>query len=136
MTIEQTTSDTQDMGVADSAYHGMTPAELRKEADRRELVERARGLAERHEARLRLVEALRTLDRSLVSAARADGVMKAAVLAIVEAEKAEEHITNGDVAMLAYGAPDNWWRDATAGHPKHDYDDLLSQIERHRTPAW
>lgn len=119
-----------------SSTDNMTPAELRKEADRRELVEKARGLAVRRHARSRLVQTLHEIDRSLVADARADGVMKTAVLAIVEAEKNEEHITNGDVSMASYGAPENWWRDATKDHPKHDHDDLLSQIELRRKSAW
>lgn len=118
------------------ALRDMTPAELRKEADRRELVERARVLAVRHDARVRLIEALQALDRSLVADAAAGGVMKATVLAIVKADTDEKGITNGDVNMLQYGAPENWWRDATADHPKRNHPDLIGEIERHRKSAW
>lgn len=117
-------------------YAALTPGELRKEADRRELVERARVLAVRHDARLQLVKALHALDRSMVADACAGNILKEAVLRTIEAEKAEAKITNGEVSMASFGAPENWWREATAAHPKREHPDLLDEIERGRKPAW
>lgn len=123
-------------GKAATSIDDMTPAELRKEADRRELVEKARGLAVRHDARVRLVQTLHAMDRTVVDEAQAHDVMRAAVLAIIEAEKAEHRVTNGDVNMAGFGAPEDWWENATADFPKRDHPDLLDEIERRRTSAW
>lgn len=114
----------------------VTPEELRKEADRRALVERARRLAVQHDARVRLVEALQSIDRDLVADAAAVSILRATVMAVVAADSAEDGITNGEVHMASFGAPENWWREATADHPKRSSPDLLDEIERRRKPAW
>ncbi len=109
-------------------FAALTPDQLRQEADRRELLERAKGLAERHDARLRLVEVLRSLDGDLVADAHALDAIRLAVGRIVSADKAEKEITNGDVSLASRGAPEHWWRDATASHPKRKHPDLLDDI--------
>lgn len=117
-------------------YGLLTPAELRKEADRRELVERHRVVAERRAAQVELAEAIVALPGPLVHAAQADRLLKNVLLLLVKADDDAQDVTNGEVHMAGFGAPENWWRDATADHPKHDHDSVLDRLRKHRLPLW
>jgi hypothetical protein len=123
--------------MADSReFATLTPEQLRKEADRRELVERHRVNAERRAARVALAEAIVALPAETVRTAGASHLLKNVLTLLVKADDDDAGVTNGEVSMAGYGAPENWWRDATAAHPKYDHDSILNRLRRHRVRLW
>lgn len=133
-------TDTQGRG-ADymTVTEDMTPDELRKVAERRELVDKARRLAERRWARNQIAEAILAIPAHIVRQADAAGLLKGTLRAIVKAEADGEHITNGETHMAGLGSPRldiNWWQHATADHPKRSTDDALSRVEMNRGLPW
>jgi hypothetical protein len=119
-----------------STFDGLTPEQLRKEADRRELVERHRIDAERRAARVALAEAIVALPAPTVRTADAYPLLRNVLNLLVKADDADPGVTNGEVSMAGYGAPENWWRDATADHPKHDHDSILDRLRKQRVRLW
>ncbi len=117
-------------------YAALTPTELRKEADRRELVVKAREQAERRAARVALAEAIVALPSEVINTAHARTLMSNVLNLLVKADDDEQGVTNGDVNMAGFGAPQNWWRDATADHPKHDHDSILDRLRKRSVHLW
>lgn len=110
--------------MADTIPATIPPAELRREADRRELIERHQAVMRRCAARNEIVDVLMELSSSTVRAAGpgAADALKDAVkkLYLLDQEDRERGTaTNGEVTALGH---DGWWqaRDAhvhdVAGH--------------------
>lgn len=118
-------------------YDVMTPAELRKEADRRELIEKARRIAEKRVALEAIADAILAIPAATVQTSGVRSLLKGVLIQLVELEDKGEHVTNGDVNIAFGFEHDQQWREATAGHPKVDYaEGTLARIRRNRNLPW
>ena len=110
----------------------MTPDDLRKEADRRELVEKARVLAYRHDARVKVIKILRDIDQQLLIDANCWQKVSDLIHSICRDDSEEPSITNGDVSKVGRGMPMDWWREACKTFPQREFPDLIEDILRGR----
>lgn len=117
-------------------FEALTPAELRKEADRRELVAKARAIAEAREARNVVAEAVLAIPATVVQAAGARNALRTLLATLVKMEDEGPKVTNGDVNVAGFGAPDDWWQKATADHPKYQPDSVLDRVKHQRRLPW
>lgn len=123
-----------------STFDAMTPSELRREADRRELVERHRMLAERIAARDALAVQLVALDTGTVNAADARRLLRGVLDALATGNEADQEAmpTNGEISMVSHGGglAFDWWHTAIADHPRRDGDSVLSRYRARRLRPW
>lgn len=123
-----------------AAYAAMTPKDLRREADRRELIERQAQISDRDEARDQLAELIASLPRDLVLRANARQLLMGVLKALAAADEGEDRPTGGEVNVLCVTGMGNggaaWWDEATDGFYKRKPDTLLGRVARGRTSLW
>lgn len=123
-----------------TTFDAMTPSQLRQEADRRELVERHRVLAEQIAAREALAVQLVAVDPGTVNAAGARGLLRGVLDALAASNDTARASmpTNGEISLATRsgGLAFDWWRQAIADHPRRDPDSVLERYHRRLLRPW
>lgn len=118
-------------------YEAMTPAELRKEADRRDLVAKAKRVAERRYALDEIAGIVLAIPKETVTTASARMVLMSLLAELVKLDDDGEHVTNGDVNLASIGTDHSWWDEATADHPAIDFmNGPLARVRARRNLPW
>lgn len=114
-----------------------TPDQLREEAARRELRDRAKWVADRRSARNKVVDALLALDKADVRASGASEALKMALgrLSAMDEADQEKEPTNGDINLASSRGPDRdkWWDAVRQQVPHVDQHPML---DKNRAPSW
>lgn len=103
--------------------------ELRKEADRRELVERAKRMYERRVRRNALIDQLLDIPLADVYESGANAAMRELFIGIAASEITDRdmHPTHGDINLLG---PRSWWEDWKIEEVKPHW--AIYEIEKRR----
>lgn len=107
-----------------------TPDQLRKEAERRELRDRAKWVADRRIARNQVVDALLAIDAGAVRASGASEALTIAIGRLRSQDKAdqEKEPTNGEVNLAG---PSGWWDSVRVPHVE-----AHPMLDENRKPSW
>lgn len=113
----------------------ITPDELRKEADRRDLRDQAKWVADRRAARNRVVDALLAIDKTDVRASSASEALKMALgrLRSQDESDQEKEPTNSEISLAAPRGPHDWWSEIRKQIPQVDQHPMLG---KNREPSW
>lgn len=114
----------------------ISPDELRKEAVRRDLRDRAKRNAERREARNEVADAILAISGTVVRRSGAEAALTAALnmLARDDARDYETEPTNGEVNLAG---PSGWWDAVRKQVPRVAVHPLLDDMARgRRNPTW
>lgn len=113
-----------------------TPDQLREEAARRELRDRAKWVADRRAARNKVVDALLAIDKGDVRASGASEALKMALGRLRGMDEAdqEKEPTNGDINLVSFGpGRHDWWAAVREQVPHVDQHPML---DKSRAPSW
>ena len=119
--------------------HDLKPDDLRREADRRELILRVQALAARCEGRNHVVEALCAINGRDVRAGSLTDRLRQVIRQIAADDKRdrdENEITGGDVNIAGLR---DWWGKATAELVVHvEPHEVIKKIQRsnYTGPSW